>query len=307
MKVVVTSPSFSKHPMLIKKMEDKFDNYILNKEGRRFNEDELISYIGDAEAAIVGLDQVTAKVLDACPNLKIVSKYGVGLDNIKISACEERNIAIGWTGGVNKLSVAEMFLGNAISLLRNLTYTSNLLKCGKWNKNGGRQLSETTVGVIGVGHIGKEVIRLLKPFNCKILVNDVIQQDEYYNENDLTKASKDEIYKTADVITLHTPLTDDTREMINSTSLSLMKDDAVIINTARGPLVNLDDLESALKSKSIGGASLDVYDIEPPKRKGLLDIPTLINTPHIGGNSKEAVYAMGSSAIEHICKFFDIK
>ena len=255
MKVVVTSPSFSKHPMLIKDMEAKFDNYVLNTEGRRFNEDELIEYIGDAEAAIVGLDQVTPKVLDACPNLKIVSKYGVGLDNVNIPACKERNIAIGWTGGVNKLSVAEMFLGNALSLLRNLTYTSNLLKGGEWKKDGGKQLSGTTVGIIGVGHIGKEVIRLLKPFNCNILVNDVIEQDEYYSANGLTKATKEEIFKTADVITVHTPLTDDTREIINSSSLEMMKNDAVVINTARGPLVNLDDLEAALKSGSIGGAS----------------------------------------------------
>lgn len=306
MKVVVTSPSFSKHPMLIKDMEAKFDNFVLNTEGRRFNEDELIKYIGDAEAAIVGLDQVTPKVLDACPNLKIVSKYGVGLDNVNIAACKERNIAIGWTGGVNKLSVAEMFLGNALSLLRNLTYTSNLLKGGEWKKDGGKQLSGTTVGVIGVGHIGKEVIRLLKPFNCNILVNDVINQDDYYSANGLTKASKEEIFKTADVITVHTPLTDKTREIINASSLEMMKNDAVVINTARGPLVNLDDLETALKSGSIGGASLDVYDIEPPTRKGLLAIPNLINTPHTGGNSKEAVYLMGSSAINHVCNFFEL-
>jgi D-3-phosphoglycerate dehydrogenase len=307
MKIVVTSPSFSKHPMLIKDMEAKFDNYVLNTKGSRFNEDELIDYIGDAQAVIVGLDQVSSKVLDACPNLKIVSKYGVGLDNVNISACKERNIAIGWTGGVNKLSVAEMVIGNAISLLRNLYYTSNLLKNGKWQKNGGKQLSETVVGIIGIGHIGKEVIRLLKPFKCTILVNDIIEQNEYYEKNGLTNVSKEEIFKTSDVITIHTPLTDDTKEMINTASLALMKNDAIIINTARGPLINLDDLEMALKTSSIGGASLDVYDVEPPIRSGLIAIPNLINTPHIGGNSKEAVYAMGSSAIEHVCKFFDIK
>jgi len=307
MKIVVTSPSFSKHPMLIKDMEAKFDNYVLNTKGSKFNEDELIAYIGDAQAVIVGLDQVTPKVLDACPNLKIVSKYGVGLDNVNLLACKERNIAIGWTGGVNKLSVAEMVIGNAISLLRNLYYTSNLLKNGKWKKNGGKQLSERVIGVIGVGHIGKEVIRLLKPFNCTILVNDIIEQDEYYKKNGLINVSKEEIYKTSDVITIHTPLTDDTKEIINASSLALMKNDAVIINTARGLLVNLDDLEVALKTNSIGGASIDVYDVEPPKRNGLISIPNLINTPHIGGNSKEAVYAMGSSAIEHVCKFFDLK
>ena len=137
-------------------------------------------------------------------------------------------------------------------------------------------------------------------------MNDVIEQDEYYSANGLTKATKEEIFKTADVITVHTPLTDDTREIINTSSLEMMKNDAVVINTARGPLVNLDDLEAALKSGSIGGASLDVYDVEPPTRKGLLEIPNLINTPHTGGNSKEAVYLMGSSAIEHVVAFFGL-
>lgn len=306
MKIVVTSPSFSKHPMLINDMKDKFTDYILNTEGKRFNENELIEYIGDAEAVIIGLDKITPKVLDGCPNLKIISKYGVGLDNLNIPACNERNIAIGWTGGVNKLSVAEMFLGNALSLLRNLYYTSNLLKQGEWYKNGGKQLSNTTVGVIGVGHIGKEVIRLLKPFDCTVLVNDIIEQDDYYKSNGLIKSSKEEIFKTADVITLHTPLTEATKEIINAKSLSMMKEDAIIINTARGALINLNDLEKALKSGIIGGASLDVYDIEPPTRKGLIELPNLINTPHIGGNSKEAVYAMGSSAINHICNFFNL-
>ena len=287
-------------------MENKFSNYILNTKGKRFNETELIDYIGEADAAIIGLDTITPKVLDACPNLKIISKYGVGLDNINISACEERNIAIGWTGGVNKLSVAEMVIGNAISLFRNLYTTSNKLKNGEWIKNGGRQLSETTVGVIGVGHIGKEVIRLLKPFACKILVNDIIDQKNYYLDNNLVECSKEEIYRTADLITVHTPLTKETKELINIESIKLMKENAIIINTARGPLVNLADLEEALKSNMIAGAALDVYDIEPPSRDDLLKIPNLINTPHIGGNSKEAVYAMGSSAINHICEFFEL-
>jgi len=182
MKIVATSPSFSKNITLQKEILTHFPKAKLNLEGKRFNQDELIAYIKDADAVIVGLEPINVDVLEACPNLKMISKYGVGLNNIDLEACKERNIAIGWTGGVNKLSVAEMALGFMLMFSRNLFMTSNELKSGTWNKSGGFQLSGKTVGIVGVGHIGKELIRLLEPFGCKILVNDIIEQDDYYAE-----------------------------------------------------------------------------------------------------------------------------
>ena len=300
MKIAVTSPSFSKHPDLISEMKNSFTDFKLNTEGKRFTTSELIDYLKGYDAAIVGLDEINKTVIDALPQLKMISKYGVGLNNIDLAYCKQKNIKIGWTGGVNKLSVAEMVIGNAISLLRNLYVSSSQLSNGDWIKNGGQQLSNKTVGIIGVGHIGKEVIRLLKPFNCKILVNDIINQDEYYKSVGALKVQKDEIFKQSNVITIHTPLTDDTTNLINKDTLKLMKSDAVILNTARGGIVNQKDLKEALINHEIGGAALDVYESEPVTDLELLSIPNLINTPHIGGNSKEAVKAMGMSAINHI-------
>lgn len=306
MNIVVTSPSFSSNKLLQEEIYKYFPNAKLNLDGKRFNKEELIEYIKDADAVIVGLEPIDEEVLKHCNNLKIVSKYGVGLNNIDLEACKKRNIAIGWTGGVNKLSVAEMALGYMLMLCRNLFVTSNELKNGIWNKAGGFQLSGKKVGIVGVGYIGKEVVRLLKPFNCEIYVNDIINQDAYYEENDLIAISKDEIFRICDIVTIHTPYDDTTKEMVNLKVLKMMKKSSFIINSARGGIINENDLKYALQNKLIGGAAIDAYMEEPPTDKELLNLPNLICTPHIGGNSKEAVEAMGMSAIKHLVEHFKV-
>ena len=303
MNIVVTSPSFSKNKKLQDEIYKYFPDAKLNLNGIRFSKDELIEFIKDAEAIIVGLEPVDEEVLDACPKLKFISKYGVGLNNIDLKACEKRGIKIGWTGGVNRLSVAEMALGFMLMLARNLYVTSNKLKSGVWEKNGGFQLSGKTVGIIGVGYIGKELVRLLKPFQCKILVNDIIDQSEYYKENGLIEVSKEELYRESDFITLHTPLDETTKNMITLNEMKMMKPSAYLLNTARGGLVVEEDLKIALKNGIIAGAAIDSYLVEPPQDQELLSLPNLICTPHIGGNAKEAVEAMGMSAINHLRKF----
>lgn len=306
MNIVVTSPSFSSNKLIQEEIYKCFPNAKLNLDGKRFNKEELIEYIKDADAVIVGLEPINKEVLDKCPKLKIVSKYGVGLNNIDLEACKKRKIAIGWTGGVNKLSVAEMALGYMLMLCRNLFVTSNELKNGIWNKAGGFQLSGKKVGIIGVGHIGKEVVRLLKPFNCEILVNDIINQDEYYKENNIIEASKEEIFSSCDIVTIHTPYDDTTKEIVNLEVFKMMKKSSFIINSARGGIINENDLKYALQNKLIGGAAIDAYVEEPPTDKELLNLPNLICTPHIGGNSKEAVEAMGMSAIKHLVEYFKV-
>lgn len=306
MKLVVTSPSFSKNNILQKKIYKYFPDAKLNIEGKRFNKEELIEYIQNADAIIVGLESIDDEVLIKCPNIKIISKYGVGLNNIDLEACKKRDIAIGWTGGVNKLSVAEMALGMMLMFSRNLFMRSNELKRGTWNKSGGFQLSGKTIGIIGIGHIGKEVVRLLKPFGCTILVNDIINQDKYYKENNLIETSKEDIYKKTDVLTIHTPHDDTTDGMIDLEVLKSMKDSAYILNTARGGIINEQDLKYALQNDIIAGAGIDAYVEEPPTDKEFLKLPNLICTPHIGGNSKEAVEAMGRSAINHLKEYYKL-
>ena len=303
-KIVATSPSFSKSKVLQNRLQSIFPNAILNKEGIRFNKDELIEFIKDADGIIVGLEKIDDEVLEQCPNLKIVSKYGVGLNNIDLDACKRRNIEIGWTGGVNRLSVAEMTLGYMLMLSRNLFVTSNQLKKGIWNKSGGFQLSEKTIGIIGVGHIGKELVRLLKPFNCRILVNDIVDQSEYYKQNNLIEVSKEELFQESDIVTLHVPFDDNTENLVNDEVLEKMRTTAFLINSARGGIVNEDHLKDALKNNIIACAAIDAYVIEPPSDLDFLNYENLICTPHIGGNSQEAVEAMGLSAIKHLKEYF---
>jgi phosphoglycerate dehydrogenase-like enzyme len=303
-KIKVTSVSFSQNKKLESEILKFFPATDLNLKGIRFDSKSLIEYIKDAEGLIIGLEKIDKNIIDCCPNLKIISKYGVGLDNIDLDYCKKLNINIGWTEGINKLSVAEMALGFMLSLCRNLFITSNQLKNGTWNKSGGIQLSNKTVGIIGVGNIGKEVIRLIKPFNCNILVNDIINNSEYYKENNLKEVTKKELFENSDIVTIHAPLTDETKNLINKDILSIMKKTAFLINTSRGLIVSHSDLQWALENNIIAGAALDTYEVEPPDSKELLNHPNLICTPHIGGNSSEAVEAMGLSAINHLVKFF---
>lgn len=304
MKIVVTSPSFSKNLLLAKELLELFSRSILNTEGFRLDGRKLAEYIKGADGIIVGLERLSDEVLRDCENLKVISKYGVGLDNVDLVYCREKGIHIGWTPGVNKRSVAEMTLAFMICLARNIYRTSLELKGGNWNKSGGFDLNGKTIGIIGVGNIGKEVVRLLKPFKCKILVNDIVDQANYYRKNKLLETSKDAIFLNSDVVTLHTPLTDETRHLVDKRVLSMMKTGAFLINTARGDIVKTEDLKWALKNEILSGAALDVYEEEPPVDRELLMLPNLLCTPHIGGNSYESILSMGRSAIGHLRAFF---
>ncbi|MGL1887869.1 MAG: phosphoglycerate dehydrogenase [Reichenbachiella sp.] len=304
-KVAVTTVAFSKNQQLVDCLgHSGFGSVKTNVAGQRFEKDELISYLSGCDAAIVGLDRIDNDLLKKLPNLKVISKYGVGLDNIDLQACKDNNVEVLHTQGVNKRSVSEMALGFMLSLSRNLYVTSNQLKSGVWNKNGGQQLTEKTVGIIGVGNIGKDLISLLKPFGCNILVNDVIEQSSYYENHNLESVSKEDLFKRSDIISIHTPLTIDTKYLINTDSLSKMKPNAIVINTARGGIFNQDDLRVALENGVIAGAAMDAYEVEPPEDNQLLSIPNLMNTPHIGGNAMEAVLAMGDSAIDNLIQYY---
>ena len=304
--VGVTTVAFSKNETLIAQLQNiGFKKVLTNVEGKRFSKDELILFLSQCDVAIVGLDEIDKSVLSQNTKLKAISKYGVGLNNINFEDCKKYNVDVLHTQGVNKRSVSEMTFGFMLGLARNLFLTSNLLKNGTWKKDGGMQLSGKKIGIIGVGNIGKDLISLLKPFNCEILVNDIVDQKKYYEENKLLEVSKEFIFKNADFITVHVPLDRTTENIINKKSLSTMKSSSFVINTARAGIINQEDLKWALQNEIIAGAAIDVYDNEPPLDKELLLFPNLINTPHIGGNSKEAVEAMGISAINNILNWIN--
>jgi phosphoglycerate dehydrogenase-like enzyme len=305
LKIAITSTTFSKDPFLVSKIKNyPFEQICFNRDRYPLETEDLKAFLQNMDGAIIGRDRLNREVLDACPQLKAVSKFGVGLDNIDMGACEKARVRVLYSRGVNRRSVAEQTLGFMIFLMRNLYQTSIQLKSMQWQKEGGRQLSEKKIGVIGVGHIGKDIIELLQPFGCEIYVNDIVNQDQYYKRLNLLKATKARIFKECDLITIHTPLTPKTRHMVRRKNLEMMKKSAFLINTARGAIVEKDDLEWALRNNIIAGAAVDVYETEPPQDRSFLQLPNLICTPHIGGNALEAVRSMGSHAIENLAEFF---
>ena len=305
-KIVATSTSFSQHPVLQAEIRALFPEARLNEQGRKLRGDELLAHIEGAEGLVVGLEPITEALLAANPQLQIVSKYGVGLNNVDLAACERRGVAIGWTGGVNKRSVSEMALGYMLMLNRNLYQTSNLLKAGTWLKRGGRLLTGKTVGIIGLGHTGKDLVRLLQPFGCRILVNDIIEQSDYYAANGLEEVDKPTLFREADIVSIHTPYDDSTAHLVDLEVLKSMQPHAFLLNTARGGIIDEYALKTALRKGYIAGAAVDAYLEEPPTDVELLRLPNLICTPHIGGNAEEAVLAMGRSAIGHLCEFYGL-
>lgn len=264
----------------------------------------LITFLKDADGIIVGNEIIDEEVLSHCTKLKIVSRYGVGLDNIDTQALEKRGIALGWSGGTNKNSVAEITLGFMLSLMRNLYPSITTLKKGEWKTDGGSELTGKTIGIFGFGHIAKRVIALLKPFECTILVSSRSEDAREAERLGVTFATFEQIVKEADIISLHIPLTHQTRNLFSTETFCAMKPSSFIINTARGGIIDEKALKIALQTGQIAGVALDVFALEPMSDVSLLALPNLLCTPHLGGNSKESVLAMGRSSIGHLSHFF---
>ena len=179
------------------------------------------------------------------------------------------------------------------------------MKQGEWIREGGQNLSGKTIGIIGCGNVGKEVVKLLKPFDCEILINDIEDRRSYCEKHDLKESSFELLIKASDIVSLHVPLTNLTKNIIDVEAFKAMKNKAFLINTSRGPVVNPFALHQALVSGEILGAALDVFSSEPPNDMEFLKLQNLMVTPHIGGNSVEAVEAMGKGAIDNLAKFFN--
>jgi len=305
MKVVVTPPAFCKSEALKLKLSNLFPNTVYNQNPDYLSGEELMVFLKDADAAIIGRDPVNQDTLNGLPQLKMISKYGIGLDNLDINAIRHSGIELAITTGVNKRSVAELTLSFMIGLCHNIFISAERMKRGEWIREGGQNISGKTIGIIGCGNVGKEVVKLLKPFGCKILINDIEDRSKFCREQGAIESSFELLIKESDIVSLHVPLTNLTRNIINKNVLKDMKVNAFLVNTSRGLVVNPSHLHRALVSKEILGAALDVFCSEPPDDIEFLQLPQLMVTPHIGGNSIEAVEAMGQAAIDNLLKYFN--
>ena len=297
-KVAVCSRSFSKHPVLRAELLSRYRQVTFNETGRQLAGNDLIEFLKGHNKAITALETIDNEILSALPELEVIGKYGVGLDMIDINAMRFHRKRLGWTGGVNKRSVSELTIAFAIILLRRVIEGNREILEGEWRQLTGGLLSGRVVGIIGCGHVGKDLVRMLVPFGCKILVHDILEYSDFYNKYSIEAVSKEKLLSRSDVVTLHVPFDETTKGMLDSVCLSLMKSTAILINVARGGLVDELALKQALIENSIGGAAFDVFTQEPPQDNELLALPNFIATPHIGGSSEEAILAMGRAAIE---------
>jgi phosphoglycerate dehydrogenase-like enzyme len=298
MRVAVAARSFNRNPQLRAELQARYPGTTFSEEQEILDGDQLVAFVRGHDHVIVGLERMDERVLSQLPELRVISKYGVGLDGLDIEAITRRGIKLGWTGGVNRRSVAELTLGFAIALFHRVPECDIALRRGEWHKVAGRELTGKSVGIIGCGFVGQELVRLLAPFECRLLAHDIRDYPEFYAAHRVTPVGLDELLAAADLISLHVPLDATTRRMIGAAELAKMRAGTFIINNARGGLIDEEALVAALESGHLAGAAADVFEIEPDANPRLLALPTFIGTPHIGGSAVEAQLAMGRAAID---------
>ena len=293
----VTSRSFSNHSQLRQELLNKYPNAKFNSQGASLAGEALVDFLLGCTKAITALEKIDISILSQLTELKVIGKYGVGLDMIDLQAMASHGVKLGWTPGVNRRSVAELVLYYLLSLFRKMPQAHSSTQPGQWKQSIGQQASEKIIGIVGCGNVGKELIHLLKPFNCKILIHDILDLTAYCRENKSEAVSLEDLLCRADAVTIHVPLTKLTRNFLDSQKLGLMKSSSYLINTARGGLVCEASLKDLLKQNKISGAAFDVFESEPATDTDLLNLPNFLSSPHIGGSSEEAILAMGRAAI----------
>lgn len=297
-KVAVCSRSFSRNEVLRAELRARYAHVTFNETGRQLEGDDLVEFLRGHDKAITALERIDEYVLSRLPELKVIGKYGVGLDMIDLDAVRKYRKRLGWTSGVNRRSAAELALGFAIVMLRHVPAANREVLSGTWRQRVGGLLSGRTVGIVGCGNIGKDLVRLLRPFDCPILVNDIRDYGDFYAEYGIEAVGLEELLSRSDVVTLHVPLDDSTHGILTADRLALMKPHAILINVARGGLVDEVALKRALFEKRLAAAAFDVFAEEPPRDTELLELPNFLATPHIGGSAEEAILAMGRAAID---------
>ncbi len=266
---------------------------------------DLLKKIKGFDAIVVrSRTKVTGELIDAADRLKVIARAGAGLDNVDVKRAESRGIKVLNTPTANLLSVAELTLGLALSLLRNIPEADRTTKAGRWEKKKlrGTEVSGKSWGIIGLGHVGQLVAGLLKGFDCRILAHDPYVSKEVAGGAGAELVSLDELMENSDIISIHVPLLDSTRGMIGKNELSKMNGSAIIINISRGGIVDEDALCDALEEGRIRGAALDVFEEEPPEGSPLLTLKNAVLTPHLGAQTTDAQERVGREIAEKLIK-----
>lgn len=307
-KVLITTVPFGeKNRLPIEQLEAAGIEYVINPLGRKLKEDELAEMVTDFDVLIAGTELITDKVMNSASRLKLISRVGIGLDGVDLLAAERRGIKVSYTPDAPAPAVAELTIGLMLSLLRSVHVANAQIHRGEWHRHFGRRIPEVTIGIIGAGRIGGRVLRRLAGFGSpRILVNDIHPDQKVAPELKLEWVDKEEIYRHADVISLHVPLTGQTKNMIRREHLLQMKQDAMIINTSRGGIINEHDLAQVLVSGHLSGAAVDVFEQEPYTGP-LGQIERCLLTSHMGSMSVDCRTRMEIEATEEAVRFLSGK
>lgn len=303
MKILVTPTSLCKNrdSELLMELKAFADEIVFSPYDHPLKEEELLPLLEGADGYIAGLDYIDAEVIKKMPaSVKIISRYGTGFERVDIKAAGEKGIIVTNTPGVNSQSVADLAIGLLISVARKIPYLDTQVKSGQWPRTSGVELFGKKMGILGLGAIGKNVAARAKGFSMEVLAYDPYFDAEYAKKEGIRQCTLDEVLEGADFISLHLPLMDSTKNIINEAAIAKMKPGAIVINTSRGGLIDEAAMYDALKSGKIGGLGLDAFEKEPPEPSPMFGLDNVVTTPHAGAHTKEAVENMARLSVRNL-------
>lgn len=297
--VLVTATSYGKNDLRLKsELEAQVGKVTYNPTGKPLNAEQLGLLLPGVDGWIAGVDQINKDALQKADRLKVIARYGVGVDNVDFDVIRKKKITVTYTPGANSGAVAELALALLLALARQIPVANQAVHNGEWPRLNGVSIEGKTIGILGLGAIGKELALRLRGFNCRLLAYDPFYEGAFASENDVEMAPLEDVIRQSDFLSLHLPLLAETRSMVNREFLALMKKGSYLINTARGEIIDEDALWAALEAGHLAGAGLDTFSIEPPDpQHRLLNLPNVITTPHIGAQTDGATSNMGWMAL----------
>ncbi|MEA1963522.1 MAG: phosphoglycerate dehydrogenase [Candidatus Aerophobetes bacterium] len=309
-KVLIGSRSFGK---IVKDGVDLLKKngceLIENPLHRVLKEDDLVNIIQGFDGFITGIDEVTEKALEAADQLKVISKHGVGVDNIDVDTATKKGIVVTYTPAVGKEAeaVADFTFGLILSIARQICLANQSVKSGGWKRAIGTEIWGKVLGIVGTGNIGKAVIKRANGFNMRILAYDIFKNEELIDKFGVVYVSLEKLLRKSDFVTVHVPLNEKTRNLIGGAELRLMKPSAYLINAARGGIVDEKTLFRRLSEKKIAGAAIDAFSGEPPKDNPLISLDNVIATPHIAAYTISSIREMDILTADNTLKVLNNK
>lgn len=307
MKVLITPTSLSSNLEIaaLDPLRERGAELVANPYGRPMIAEELMSALGGVEAVIAGLDSFPAELFAQAPQLKVIARYGVGYDRIDLEAARKAGVRITNAPGANGHSVAELTLGLMFAVARQIPQTSTAVAAGDWPRFEGIELAGRRLGLVGLGAIGRDTAEMARGIGMQVLGFDPGLSAQEITALGITPVTLDEVFISSDVISLHIPLNEKTRHIVSAERIAAMPPGVIIINTARGGLIDEHAAAAALEAGHVFGLGLDAYETEPPRDSPLVGHPRVVATPHSGAHSKESVQRTAAAAVENVLAVLD--